>query len=488
MQTFKTAEIKNKGRVYTPDYIVSNMLSILEYDNKSVLGKHIIDNSCGDGAFLVTVVNNYCKVFLKHNYNLADLKQQLGTFIHGIEIDKNEHSKCIINLNKVAEGFNIHNVKWDVICADTLTIKYYDGMIDYVVGNPPYVRIHNLSESQLNVKQFSFCQHGMINLYIAFFEIGLKMLKQDGKMCLITPSSCLRSVAGSKLREYISAELNLVKIVDLEHYQPFAAKTYTMITLFDKGRKVDKIDYYTYDMKKLCPVFRSNLAYSDIFIDNKIYASDVKQLKLLKQVEEHYQNTVSKVTVKNGITTLADKVFIGDFEFKSCTIDIIKASTSKTHKCIFPYEPDGSPMTEDELKKKHADVYNYLCKHRNTLEKRDLERNNYWFLLGRTQGLKDVFQDKITINTNIKSIKDLRLNIAPAGTGTYNGLYILSNNHTYEEISAVLKSDDFIEYLKILKNYKNGGYYTISAPELSKYLTYKLESNHSMQNMLDKTA
>jgi len=479
----KHTKIKENGRIYTPAHIVKNMLSMLGYSNKSILEKHIIDNSAGDGAFLTAVVETYCEIFLKNNDDRAELKQHLSTFIHGVEIDKTEHAKCISNLNEIAAKYGICGVSWDIICADTLTISKYNNKMDYVIGNPPYVRIHNLAKNRLKVKKLSFCEKGMPNLYLAFIEIGLRMLKQDGKMCLITPSSCLRSQAGIKLREYISAERNLTKIVDLGHYQAFNAKTYTMITLFEKSRKVDRLDYYTYNNNKLRPVFRASLSYSDIFIGRKIYVSDLKQLKLLKQIEEHYQNAVRKVVVKNGITTLADSVFIADFNFKTCVIDIIKASTSETHKCIFPYSADGSAMTIDELKKKHADVYNYLLQNKNILEKRDLEKGGSWFLLGRTQGLKDVFQDKITINTNIKGIKDIRLNNAPAGTGIYNGLYILNNNHTFEKISAVLKSDDFIEYLQILKNYKNAGYYTISSTELAKYLTYRLETSVHLPNI-----
>jgi len=493
-QSEKHAKIKENGRIYTPSHIVLNMLSMLEYNNENIIGKHVIDNSAGDGAFLTAVVDTYCKIFLKSSNDRAELRTHLSDYIHGVEIDKTEHAKCISNLNKITEKYRVFGVKWDILCADTLTISKYNNKMDYVVGNPPYVRIHNMVKNRLKIKQLSFCQHGMVNLYIAFFEVGLKMLKQDGKMCLITPSSCLKSQAGIKLREYISAERNLTKIVDLEHYQAFNAKTYTMITLFEKSRKVDRLDYYIYDTKKLRPMFRANLSYSDIFINKCIYVSDLKHLKLLKQIEEHYQNATHKVTVKNGITTLADSVFIDDFEFKSCTIDIIKASTSQALKCIFPYSADGSAMTIDELKKKHADVYNYLYSHKKILEKRDLEKGGSWFLLGRTQGLKDVFKDKITINTNIKSIKDIRLNRAKAGVGVYNGLYIISN-HTFEKIEATLKSNEFIEYLQMLKNYKNGGYYTISSVELAKYLTYKLETCVNLcnipkilENIMERTA
>ena len=45
-------KIKEQGKVYTPDYIVKNILNLAGYKGNNILQKHVIDNSCGDGAFL----------------------------------------------------------------------------------------------------------------------------------------------------------------------------------------------------------------------------------------------------------------------------------------------------------------------------------------------------------------------------------------------------------------------------------------------------
>ena len=52
---------KANGRVYTPDYIVKNLLDLAGYYEENILKKHVVDNSCGDGAFLVEIVDRYCK-------------------------------------------------------------------------------------------------------------------------------------------------------------------------------------------------------------------------------------------------------------------------------------------------------------------------------------------------------------------------------------------------------------------------------------------
>ncbi|MCD8205287.1 MAG: hypothetical protein LUD29_01545 [Clostridia bacterium] len=44
------------GAVYTSKHIVENILDLSGYRDEGVLKKHVIDNSCGDGAFLTEIV------------------------------------------------------------------------------------------------------------------------------------------------------------------------------------------------------------------------------------------------------------------------------------------------------------------------------------------------------------------------------------------------------------------------------------------------
>ncbi|MBO4736317.1 MAG: N-6 DNA methylase, partial [Paludibacteraceae bacterium] len=90
--------VKKHGRVYTPNYIVNLILDFGGYNSTEILQKHVIDNSCGDGAFLVEIVNRYCLSFLQKNNDLSLLHKELETYIHGIELDENECQTCINNL------------------------------------------------------------------------------------------------------------------------------------------------------------------------------------------------------------------------------------------------------------------------------------------------------------------------------------------------------------------------------------------------------
>lgn len=472
--------IKQHGRVYTPNYLVQLILDFGGYTNESILRKHVIDNSCGNGAFLIEIVKRYCTIYLTKNQDLTKLKHELETYIHGIELDSEECLSCINNLDSVVNTYGLSHINWDILNADTLTISSFNNKMDYVFGNPPYVRVHNLETSYDMVKKFHFADSGMTDLYIVFFEIGFNMLSKNGVMCLITPSSWLNSLAGHRLRQYILFHKNMSGAIDLGHFQAFEATTYTFISRFNSSKKFEFIDYYIFDGQKLEKNFQDRLPYEDIIIGKNFYFSKRESLNLLKDIKTTY--SYNYVSVKNGFATLADKVFIGDFNYTRGTIKILKASTGKWSKCIYPYDKYGKPIAlSDFMSNKEA--YNHLLTHQDKLTKnRDIEDDKYWYLFGRTQALKDVSEIKYAINTTIKGLDSIKLELVPKGCGLYSGLYILTDIE-FDIIKQLIYSEDFIKYIKLLKNYKSGGYYTFASKDLEQYLNYKLTKTYGQSRI-----
>lgn len=470
------------GGVYTPTTVVQTMLEYIGYNGSNILSKHIMENSCGDGAFLKEIVKRYCEAFTSvANTDINQLRQGLETFIHGIEIDYAEYKKCLQNLDQIAASYGVKAVKWDIKNADALTISEYDGKMDFIVGNPPYVRVHNL-QNYTQVKKFNFAQDGMTDLYLVFFEIGFRQLNPKGKMCLITPSSFLSSKSGKCLRDYIRKNKNLSLAIDLGRESVFdGISTYTIITLFESGRSVEFINYSYYGSNK-----NYMLPYEAVFNSNIMSFDDIDTLNLLDDIEKNYAcQTERDIVVKNGFATLADSCFIGDFNSsESIFIDVVKASTGKHKKCLFPYRFPGVPMTEVFLSANFKDAYQHLFSNKDKLSKRSIERNMDWFLFGRSQGIKDVFKNKIAISSLVKDLESIKLVEAKAGTGVYGGLYILSD-HPFEELRRAIISEDFLRYVKALKKYKSGGYFTFSSLELEKYLSYKLkgEKKHARHQL-----
>ena len=443
------------------------------------MNKHIIDNSCGDGAFLVEIVNRYCMHSLELGIPPEDTALDLGEFIHGIEIDENEWNKCLQNVNTVAEKYKVYNVKWDIICADTLKIYHkYEGKMDFVVGNPPYVRVHHLNTSLEDVKNFLFAKNGMTDLYIVFYEIGIKLLNEHGILGYITPNSFFNSLAGKYMRKYFIANNLLKKVVNLKHYQPFTTTTYTAITVLEKNQKTNELEYFEFDSSNQQPYYIAHLLPEDYYIAGNFYFSDKESLCYLKKILFHKEES-NAFSVKNGFATLLDRFFIDEFDFSDYTIPIVKASTGQRSTCLFPYK-NGNLIPYQKLIK-NPSIQRRYEKFEKELKNRSLEKAEAWYGFGRTQGIHDVNCCKYSINALIKTLADVKIVKCKKGVGVYGGLYIITNL-SEQQLKTLLISEDFISYISMLGKYKSGGYYTFSSKDLKIYLNYKNSQRRIQQN------
>lgn len=470
----KTISIqKENGRFYTPNFIVKNILDMANYRGKSILKKHVMDNSCGDGAFLIEIAKRYFLEAKKANYSIDEIKNDLEIYIHGIEIESSQKDNAIEKLNSYFCTKQIININWDIACANALTINKYNGKMDFVLGNPPYIRVHHLGDSFNNIKSFSFAKGGMTDIYIVFYEIGIKMLAKNGILGYITPSSFFNSIAGAHMRKIFMLKNYLHKICDLKHFQAFKATTYTAIVILKNNKNNNEVEYYQFNEINKIPYFIETLTPKDFYIANNYYFAPKKQLNLLSNIHSNYN--ISNIKVKNGYATLCDSVFINDFKFSSkYIIPVIKASKGELKQAFFPYTKLGKLIDEKEIRA-DLDMYAYLKSNEEKLLKRSNENNNkkYWYAYGRSQAISDTFKNKLSINAIIRNENDLKFAKAPAGTGVYGGLYIISESIPILAIQKALKSKEFIDYIYLLGKYKSGGYYTFSSKDVKAYLDYK---------------
>lgn len=470
---------KNTGQVFTPDYMVKAMLDWCGYQDKGILSRHVTDNSCGDGAFLIQVVRRYIEAALAENYTLSSIKRQLQTYIHGMDLDAKAIETCCRNLDAVAIEYGIKDVNWRIYCMNSLACRLYDKMMDYVVGNPPYVRLHHLNDVSYDLTQeYSFTVKGLADLYLAFFELSFRMLKKSGQLCYITPVSWLYSKAAQKFRNHILTHHNLLELVDLGHWQVFPGiSTYTLVSRFVQDEYVEKFIYSSYDPEKKEKIEEEWLTVDDIHIDNAFYLAERSVLEMLREIKG--TPAEGSLTVKNGFATLADKIFINEeIPDSPWTTHAVKASTGQRYRCFYPYDSAGIPVPYENISA-YPGISRYLEDNRERLLNRD-SRQEEWWLYGRTQALDCVSHPKLAVNLLVRDEKDIKIVFVPQGEGVYSGYYIKADNELIlKQVEGWLRSADFIRYIRALKKYKSGGYYTYSTKDLEQYLHHCLRTKNS---------
>ena len=61
------AKHKTLGQVFTPNWIIKEILDLVGYNNESILDKYILEPASGDGAFLLEIVSRYINVCMDKN-------------------------------------------------------------------------------------------------------------------------------------------------------------------------------------------------------------------------------------------------------------------------------------------------------------------------------------------------------------------------------------------------------------------------------------
>lgn len=119
------------------------------------------------------------------------------------------------------------------------------GGFDIVLGNPPYVKLQNLMKVDPAVvgylqasrgdDTYLSAQTGNFDLYLPFFEKGLRLLAPGGRMAFIAPSLWAVNEYGEGLRRLIHRTRQLERWIDFKSHQIFEeAITYTALQFFTK--------------------------------------------------------------------------------------------------------------------------------------------------------------------------------------------------------------------------------------------------------------
>ncbi|GAK60573.1 hypothetical protein U27_00470 [Candidatus Vecturithrix granuli] len=275
------------------------------------------------------------------------------------------------------------------------------GGFDAVIGNPPYIRIQTLKEwipleVEFYKRKYVAASKGNYDIYVVFVECGLGLLNLSGKLGFILPSKFLSTDYGLPLRNLLSSQRVVERIVDFGHEQVFQnATTYTCL-LFLAKTQPKEFSYINVSPHKLFEVSQSQQISSQS-IDNTqwVFVSNQGNV-LLQKLSAKSQPFIHLFSeMSRGISTGADDIFClvetkgqlftkhgSHVEVESEILRRPLYATDFTRylfqpqnkeRIIFPYhvsENRSDPIEESVLRKKYPNTYQYLSNHRKKLEAR----------------------------------------------------------------------------------------------------------------------
>lgn len=218
----------------------------------------IVDPACGSGVFLVMAFDYLKGELNRVNDKITELegKDQPDFFdpdseiltnnLFGVDVNSEsvEIAKLSLWIKTARRGKVLDSLDDNIMVGDSLiedsNYAYLDhpftwqtafpdifaeGGFDIVLGNPPYVRMEFLKAMKPYLEKRFEVVSDRADLYAYFFERGLNLLKEGGRMGFISSSTFFKTGSGKPLRDFLLRKATLETIVDFGDLQVFEGVT-----------------------------------------------------------------------------------------------------------------------------------------------------------------------------------------------------------------------------------------------------------------------
>ncbi len=489
------------GVVYTPEYIkdfiVEESIKELTINSGEALGADI---SCGCGGFLITLAKvikeetgkSYQKIFKENIFGLDITEYSI------------ERTKILLTLLALTEKEDLAEFEFNLFVGNALNFDWFSECkavkenegFDLIIGNPPYVTKRNMDGETVEfLDNWSVSRIGNTDLYIPFFEIGLKFLNSTGCLGYITVNTFFRSLNARLLRQLFQIQKYYLKIIDFGGEALFGSRsTYSCICFLKKIKSEFILSTVAsgFQISSKSILKFNKIQYQDLNYKRGWILINGSISKNLKKIESTGQKLGSKYKFRGGFATLCNKVFVfrpkGEdnqfyyheteerifpIEKEICKpainpnrIKNAEELNQKTEQIIFPYKRGKNGVNvfkENFFSENWPMAYEYLLENKDILKKRDKGKTqNYdaWYAYGRNQSLSDTGLRLLFPHICKEprfifcEIEDLLF---------YNGHAFFSNNENELKIlKKILESDIFKYYLKYTSRNYSGDYISLS--------------------------
>lgn len=452
------------GLVLTKTNVVEVMLDRVGYSTNNDLSQiKVIEPAAGDGAFAVEIISRLYQSSFNFNFPFKQSLANLSFF----ELDEKMFHILTKKIQSKLAEYGASLPENLVRQSDFLLSN--PSQSDLVVGNPPYVRHENIPEDKKEIYRAKFAtfKHRS-DLFIAFYEKGLRLLKPNGTLSYICSNRWLKNQYGHSLRHLISLSFSLNEIIDLEKTNPFQEEViaYPAITTIQNNISSKTGKYFSLNsINELYELENDTQPTRNINIrnSNNWFSSDYHSPKVEKSLDS-IENQGFKIGI--GVATGLDRVFIRkDFPVlveNELLIPVLMSKDTKSNELTWsgnyilnPFDRIGKLIDLNDFPKAKA----YLESEKDALASRHVAKKNTvsWYKTIDKINPMLTGKDKILlpdISGNFHLLID-RGKFYP-----HHNLYYITGRE-YEKLvllAAILMSDFVKDQLMEFGNKMNGGY------------------------------
>jgi hypothetical protein len=293
-----------------------------------------LEPSAGDGAFLRAMVRRLVESCRLHGTPL----EQATAALQAYEIDPLAAEKAVEVVRETLLSFDVSSGVSEALARcwikvdDFLEASLCFPIADFVIGNPPYIRLEEIPEKKAEMYRNSFgTMRGRADVYVAFYQAALTQLKPGGVCAYVCADRWMLNDYGSALRAFITTQgYNIRYILQAHDVQAFESEVsaYPAVTIIarekqgpvfvakahpgiEKENRARLLDALAEGVS--IPSLRSS-RFEEWFHGSVPWpCSSPETLKMLKYLEAtcfplECRSTGTKIGI--GVATGADKVFI----------------------------------------------------------------------------------------------------------------------------------------------------------------------------------
>ncbi len=178
--------------------------------------------------------------FTKDHESKKQIKERIHNIYDNIIVHQLESNpKAVDNYNNIKDLSQQPFILWQLYFPKVF--KENQGF-DIVIGNPPYGIVYDdFFKKSYEINYPTFKRNN--DLYVAFYEKSLSLLKSEGMVSLITPNTFLIGDYFKKLRKTLTSNMVIKEIVDFKNSHIFADPTvYVAI-----GSFIKKVPVFPYE-------------------------------------------------------------------------------------------------------------------------------------------------------------------------------------------------------------------------------------------------
>jgi hypothetical protein len=140
---------------------------------------------------------------------------------------------------------------------------FAQGGFDVVIGNPPYIRQELLTPFKPWLETHYDTFHGMADIYVYFYELGVRLLKPGGLLSFIVTNKWMKAGYGEPLRRFFSEKAWVRSVVDFGHAKQIfvEADVFPSIIVVEKPTEAPKPK-----TARLCTIPRDQLRIDDLSV------------------------------------------------------------------------------------------------------------------------------------------------------------------------------------------------------------------------------